>query len=34
MSNYDHDQDLFDQDDDWRFYKETAYNEEYYIAQE
>jgi len=33
MSDYDHDQDLYD-DDDKRFYEETAYNEEYYIEQE
>jgi hypothetical protein len=32
MSNYDHDQDLFD--DDERFYEETVYNEEYYIDRE
>jgi hypothetical protein len=31
MSNYDHDQDLYDQDDDERSYEETVYNEEYYI---
>jgi hypothetical protein len=34
MSNYDHDQDPFDYDDDERFYEETAYNEEYYIERE
>jgi hypothetical protein len=34
MSNYDHDQDLSDQDDGKRFYKETVYNGEYYIDQE
>jgi hypothetical protein len=34
MSNYDHDQDLYDQDDDEQFYEETVYNEEYYIDQE
>ena len=34
MSNYDHDQDLYDYDDDERFYEETAYNEEYYIERE
>ncbi len=33
MSNYDQDQVLYD-DDDERFYEETAYNEEYYIEQE
>jgi len=34
MSNYDHDQDQCDYDDDERFYEETAYNEEYYIERE
>jgi hypothetical protein len=34
MSNYDHDQDLYDYDNDERFYEETVYNEEYYIEQE
>src|SRR5262245_20238152 len=34
MSNYDHDQDPYDYDDDERFYEETVYNEEYYIEQE
>jgi hypothetical protein len=34
MSNYDHDQGLYDQDDDERFYEETVYNEEYYIDRE
>ena len=34
MSNYDHDQDPYDYDDDERFYEETAYNEEYYIERE
>jgi hypothetical protein len=34
MSNHDHDQDLYDYDDDERFYEETAYNEEYYIERE
>jgi hypothetical protein len=34
MSNYDHDQDPYDYDDDKRFYEETAYNEEYYIERE
>jgi hypothetical protein len=34
MSNYDSDQDLYDYDDDERFYEETAYNEEYYIERE
>jgi hypothetical protein len=32
MSNYDQDQDLYD--DDEQFYEETAYNEEYYIERE
>jgi hypothetical protein len=32
MSNYDHDQDQYD--DDERFYEETVYNEEHYIEQE
>jgi hypothetical protein len=34
MSDYDHDQDLYDNDDDERFYEETVYNEEYYIDRE
>jgi len=34
MSNYDHDQDLHDDDDDKQFYEETAYNEQYYIDRE
>ena len=34
MSNYDHDQDPYDYDDDERFYEETVYNEEYYKDQE
>jgi len=34
MSVYDHDQDLYDYDDDERFYEETVYNEEYYIERE
>src|SRR5262249_45382133 len=34
MSDYDHDQDPYDYDDDERFYEETAYNEEYYIERE
>jgi hypothetical protein len=34
MSNYDHNQDPYDYDDDERFYEETVYNEEYYIEQE
>jgi hypothetical protein len=34
MSNYDHDQDLYDDDDDKQFYEETAYNEQYYIDRE
>ena len=29
MSRYDQDQDLYDCDDDKRFYEKTAYNEEY-----
>ena len=33
MSDYDHDQDLYDYDDE-RFYEETVYNEEYYIERE
>lgn len=34
MSDYNHDQDPYDYDDDERFYEETVYNEEYYIEQE
>jgi hypothetical protein len=34
MSNYYHDQDPYDYDDDEKFYEETAYNEEYYIERE
>jgi hypothetical protein len=34
MSHYDHDQDLYDCDDDERFYEETVYNEEYYLERE
>ena len=34
MSDYDQDQDLYDYDDDERFYEETVYNEVYYIEQE
>ena len=34
MSNYDHEQEPYDYDDDERFYEETVYNEEYYIEQE
>ncbi|MCI0392583.1 MAG: hypothetical protein MOB07_27945 [Acidobacteria bacterium] len=34
MSDYDQDQDLYDYDDDERFYEETVYNEEHYIEQE
>jgi hypothetical protein len=34
MPNYDDDQDLYDCDDDERFYEETVYNEEYYIERE
>jgi hypothetical protein len=34
MSDYDQDQDLYNYDDDERFYEETVYNEEYYIEQE
>jgi hypothetical protein len=33
MSDYNHDQDQYDYDDE-RFYGETAYNEEYYIERE
>jgi len=34
MSDYDHDQDPYDNDDDEKFYEETVYNEEYHIEQE
>ena len=34
MSDYDHDQDPHDYNDDERFYEETVYNEEYYIERE
>ena len=34
MSDYDHDQDPYDYDDDEKFYEETAYNEEYYKERE
>ena len=34
MSDYDHDNDLYDYDDDEQFYEETVYNEEYYIERE
>jgi hypothetical protein len=34
MPNYDYDRDTYDYGDDERFYKETAYNEAYYIEQE
>jgi len=34
MSDYDHDQDPYDYDDDERYYEETVYNEEYYIERE
>ena len=34
MSDYDHGQDLYDYDDDERFYEETVYNEECYIDRE
>jgi hypothetical protein len=34
MSDYDHNQDPYDYDDDERFYEETVYNEEYYIERE
>ena len=34
MSDHDQDQDLYDCDDDERFYEETVYNEEYYIERE
>jgi hypothetical protein len=34
MSDYDHNQDSYDYDDDEEFYEETIYNEEYYIERE
>jgi hypothetical protein len=34
MSDYDHDQDHYDYDDDERFFEETVYNGEYYIERE
>jgi len=34
MSDYDHDQEPYDYNDDERFYEETVYNEEYYIERE
>ncbi len=34
MSNNDHDRELYDYDDDERFYEDTVYNEEYYIERE
>ena len=34
MSNYEHEQDPYDYDDDERFYEETVYDEEYYIERE
>ena len=34
MSDYDHDRDPYDYDDDERFYEETVYNEEYYVERE
>jgi len=34
MSDYDHDQDPYDYDDDEKFYEEIVYNEEYYIERE
>ena len=34
MSDHDRDQDLYDYDDDERFYEETVYNEEYYVERE
>jgi hypothetical protein len=34
MSDYDHDQDQYDYEDDEAFYEETVYNEEYYIERE
>ena len=34
MSDYDHDQEPYDYDDDEKFYEETVYNEEYYIERE
>ena len=34
MSDYEHDQDPYDYDDDEQFYEDTVYNEEYYIDRE
>jgi len=34
MSNYNQDQDLYDSDDDERFYEDTVSNEEYYTDRE
>jgi hypothetical protein len=34
MSDYDHDQDLYEYDDDEKFYEESIYNEEYYMERE
>jgi hypothetical protein len=34
MSDYDHDQEPYDYDDDEKFYEETVYNEKYYIERE
>jgi len=34
MSDYEHDQDPYDYDDDEQFYEDTVYNEEYYIERE
>jgi hypothetical protein len=34
MSNYEHEQDPYDYDDDELFYEESVYNEEYYINRE
>lgn len=34
MFDYDYDEDLYGSDDDEQFYRETVYNEDYYIEQE
>jgi len=34
MSDHDRGQDMYDYDDDERFYEETVYNEEYYVERE
>jgi hypothetical protein len=34
MSDYDHDQDPYDYDDDEKFYEESIYNEEYYMERQ